>query len=151
MDFNVGAYKADFAPGQILYEKAVHFVYQSIDQLKATLIKHSQPRILRNQLVELDFKAFVTLVRFDTAYAQIFKLKWKILRHNYPHLYRLLKNLYWNVVGSRQTTNFKHTKEAYFKCMTHINPKAIVHFGPQPYLMPWMKTHEKWRQSWKKN
>jgi len=41
-------------------------------------------------------------------------------------------NLYWNVPGFRESTDFKHIKENYTKSHADINPKAITPMGPYP-------------------
>ncbi len=56
-------------------------------------------------------RAYATVIRFDTVYVQHFKCNLGTIRHDYPHLYEWLKNLYWNVRGFRETTDFKHIKE----------------------------------------
>jgi hypothetical protein len=43
-----------------------------------------------------------------------------------------LKNLYWNVQGFRETTDFKHIKENYTKSHGDINPLSITPLGPWP-------------------
>jgi glutathionyl-hydroquinone reductase len=43
-----------------------------------------------------------------------------------------LKNLYWNVQGFRETTDFRHIKENYTKSHYDINPKGITPRGPYP-------------------
>jgi putative glutathione S-transferase len=69
------------------------------------------PYILGDKLTELDILAYPTLVRFDTVYAQHFKTNLGIVRHDYPVLNNWLRNLYWNVEGFRESTNFRHIKE----------------------------------------
>lgn len=72
------------------------------------------------------------------------------IRGNYPVIHEWLKNLYWNVTGFRETTDFTHIKEnvsfchslvcdrantysqQYTKSHDKINPLAITPMGPYP-------------------
>ena len=58
------------------------------------------------------------------------------IRGNYPVLHEWLKNLYWNVKGFRETTNFVHIKKHYTKSHPHVNPKGITPVGPVPDILP---------------
>jgi glutathionyl-hydroquinone reductase len=90
------------------------------------------PYILGSYLTELDIRAYATIIRFDTVYVQHFKCNLGTIRHDYPQLNNWLKNLYWNVKGFMETTDFKHIKENYTKSHFDINPKAITPMGPWP-------------------
>lgn len=83
-------------------------------------------------MTELDLRAYATIVRFDTVYVQHFKCNLGTIRHDYPNINNWLKNLYWNVPGYRESTDFKHIKENYTKSHEDINPKAITPMGPFP-------------------
>lgn len=72
------------------------------------------------------------------------------IRGNYPVIHEWLKNLYWNVAGFKETTDFTHIKEnvrfchglacerakayieQYTKSHDKINPLAITPMGPYP-------------------
>ncbi|KAI7914058.1 glutathione S-transferase Gst3 [Pyricularia oryzae] len=92
----------------------------------------SVPFILGSRLTELDITAYATVVRFDTIYVQHFKCNLGTVRHDYPQVNNWLKNLYWNVPGFRETTDFRHIKENYTKSHASINPLAITPMGPWP-------------------
>ena len=147
-DLGLGVYRAGFAPDQEAYSKACTTVFATLDKLQAILIDHDRPYILKNNISELDLKAYATLIRFNTIYAQHFKLNVGMIRHNYPYLHRYLKNMYFNVEGVKDTTNFKHIKENYVKSLPDINPKGIVPDGPIPNLEAWSELCEKWRATW---
>ena len=146
-DFNAGVYKAGFASNQESYSAASTTVFSTMDKLEAILSAHNQPFLLANHLTELDIKTYATLIRFDTVYHQLFKLNSKMIRHDYPRLERYMKNLYYNVKGFREVTNFTHIKDGYNKSLTDLNPKAIVPDGPKPNIMAWSEEDEKWRKS----
>ncbi|RFU34192.1 hypothetical protein B7463_g2170, partial [Scytalidium lignicola] len=131
-DLNAGVYKAGFANSQEEYDAAVPVVFQALNKLEALISKNGGPFILGKQLTEIDIRAYATIVRFDTIYVQHFKCNLGTIRHNYPVINNWLKNLYWNVPGFNETTDFKHIKENYSKSHGDINPKAITPMGPIP-------------------
>lgn len=141
---NTGVYKAGFARTQEGYEAGVLPLFAALNKLEALLAKNSGPYILGAQLTSLDLLAYPTLVRFDAVYVQHFKTNLGIIRHDYPVLNNYLKNLYWNVEGFRQSTDFKHIKENYTKSHGEVNPLAITPLGPWPevedgYVKDWVK------------
>lgn len=106
-----GVYKAGFVRTQEDYEKNVIPLFAALNKLEALLHANGGPYILGDTITELDLLAYPTIVRFDTVYVQHFKTNLGMIRHDYPVLNNWLKNLYWNVEGFRETTNFQHIKE----------------------------------------
>lgn len=147
-DLNEGVYKAGFAPNQEAYDSAAVVVFETLDRLEKMLKEQNTVFIIpgTSHPTEVDIKLYTTLVRFDTIYQQHFKLMLKSIRHNYPSLNRWLKNLYWNVSGVKETTNFKHIKENYSKSHLDINPKSITPLGPEPGVEPWTEEDERWKR-----
>ncbi|KAI1106482.1 glutathione S-transferase [Jackrogersella minutella] len=131
-DLNSGVYKAGFARDQATYEQGVIPVFAALNQLEQLIHKNGGPYILGKDLTELDILAYATAIRFDVAYVQHFKCNLGTIRGDYPVIHEWLKNLYWNVKGFRETTNFKHIKENYTKSHHDINPLAITPLGPYP-------------------
>ena len=147
-NLNNGVYKAGFAPTQDVYEKNCLIVFETLDRLESMLAKEDCIFILGTpEPTEVDIKLYTTLVRFDAVYQQHFKLMIRSIRHGYPCLNRWLKNLYWNVPGVKETTNFKHIKENYTKSHVDINPKSITPLGPEPDIEPWTKSDQEWKDS----
>jgi glutathionyl-hydroquinone reductase len=110
-DLNKGVYAAGFAPNQEVYDKNVVIVFEALNKLEKLVHSNGGPYILGDKITELDLLAYPTLIRFDVAYHEHFKCNLGSIRHNYPVLNNYLKNLYWNVPGFKDTTNFKHIKE----------------------------------------
>jgi putative glutathione S-transferase len=106
-----GVYKAGFAPTQEGYEKGVIPLFAALNQLEELIHSNGGPYILGTKLTQLDLLAYPTIVRFDTVYAQHFKTNLGSIRHDYPVLNNWLKNLYHNVEGFKESTDFKHIKE----------------------------------------
>ncbi|KAJ9602270.1 hypothetical protein H2200_013125 [Cladophialophora chaetospira] len=131
-DLNTGVYKAGFAPTQEIYDENVPRVFAALNKLDKLLAANGGPYILGTHLTELDVRAYATIIRFDTIYVQHFKCNLGSIRHDYPQLNNWLGNLYWNVKGFRETTEFRHIKENYTKSHGDINPKAITPMGPWP-------------------
>ncbi|KAK4939869.1 hypothetical protein LTR10_019937 [Elasticomyces elasticus] len=131
-DLNAGVYKAGFAPSQEVYDTNVLPVFAALNKLEKMVAENGGPFLLGKELTEVDVRAYPTLIRFDTVYVQHFKCNLGAIRHDYPQLNNYLKNLYWNVRGFKETTNFKHIKENYTKSHWDINPKAITPRGPYP-------------------
>ena len=86
-------------------------VFGALNRLEEIVARNGGPYILGRALTELDLRVYATLVRFDTVYVQHFKCNLGTIRHDYPVLNNLLKNLYWNVKGFKESTDFKHIKE----------------------------------------
>jgi len=131
-DLNVGVYKAGFAPDQATYDTNVVPVFGALNKLEKLLADSGGPFILGREMTEVDLRLYPTLVRFDTVYVQHFKCNLGTIRHDYPLLNNYLKNLYWNVKGCKETTDFRHIKENYTKSHGDINPKHITPRGPFP-------------------
>lgn len=108
---NRGVYKAGFANDQETYDKAVVPVFVALNKLEHMLHENGGPYVLGKQMTELDVRLYATLVRFDAIYVQHFKCNLGTIRHEYPVLNNWLKNLYHNVHGYKESTNFKHIKE----------------------------------------
>lgn len=110
-DLNTGVYKAGFAPDQETYDKNVVPVFKALNKLEELLWNNGGPYVLGSHLTELDLQLYPTLIRFDTVYVQHFKCNLGTIRHDYPVLNEWMKNLYWNVPGFKETTDFRHIKE----------------------------------------
>jgi len=79
---------------------------------------------------------YVTIVRFDTVYVNLFKTNKKTIRYGYPAIHQWLKHLYWKVPEFKDTTLFEHIKGHYFISLTILNPSGIVPDGPVPDVEP---------------
>ncbi|KAL7918242.1 glutathione S-transferase [Trichoderma austrokoningii] len=131
-DLNSGVYKAGFAETQEAYDENVPVIFAALNHLESLIHRNGGPYILGSHLTELDIRAYTTIIRFDAIYVQHFKCNLGTIRTNYPVIHEWLKNLYWNVKGFKETTDFKHIKENYTKSHTKINPLAITPMGPYP-------------------
>ena len=138
-NINNGVYKTGFATKQEPYEKEVTNLFNYLDKLEELLkARHDkcEEYLLGTLLTEADIRLFTTLVRFDPVYHQHFKCNIRMIRHDYPHIHRYLRNLYWKDDAFKSTTHFDHIKFHYTKSHPQINPHGITPFGPLPNIMP---------------
>ena len=123
---NNGVYRAGFATTQEAYETAVADVFSCLDELEDRL--EGRPYLLGDRILETDWRAFVTLIRFDIAYHGLFKCNLRRLIE-YPNLSGYLKRLY-DVPGVAETVDFEHIKRTYYT-IRQINPTGVVPKGPE--------------------
>ncbi|OHF01551.1 glutathione S-transferase [Colletotrichum orchidophilum] len=134
---NSGVYRSGFATTQEGYNDAVTTLFESLDKVEAHLASvKSGPYYFGEILTEVDVRLYVTIIRFDPAYAQHFKCNIRDIRSGYPLIHRWLRRLYWNNAAFRDTTNFLHIKYHYTKSHAQINPFGVTPIGPLPNILP---------------
>ena len=125
-EINNGVYRAGFATSQGAYEQAVRRLFNRLDELEFRL--RDRRYLFGSQVVETDWRLFVTLIRFDAVYHGHFKCNLRRIV-DYPNLSGYLKNLY-QLPGIAETVNFDHIKRHYYVTHDDINPTRIVPLGP---------------------
>lgn len=137
-DLNDGVYQAGFATSQAAYEEAAYRVFAMLDRLEERL--RTRRFLFGKQPVETDWRAFVTLIRFDPVYYGHFKCNLRRIV-DYPNLYGYLRDLY-QIPGVASTVDFDHIKRHYYYTHDDLNPTRIVPIGPLQYLeMPAQREH----------
>ncbi|MFQ5598555.1 MAG: glutathione S-transferase family protein [Nitrospiria bacterium] len=121
-----GVYRAGFATTQASYEKGVKALFDALNRMEERL--STRRYLMGNSITEIDWKLFVTLLRFDPVYVGHFKCNLRRI-FDYPNLYGYLKDLYQQA-GIADTVNFDHIKRHYYVTHTEINPTQIVPVGP---------------------
>ena len=124
---NNGVYRTGFAVSQAAYDEAVSDVFGCLDALEERLRGRSY--LCGERITEADWRAFVTLIRFDVAYHGLFKCNLRRVS-DYPNLsaYFYLTRLY-RVPGIEETVDFHHIKHGYYG-IGRVNPTGIVPKGP---------------------
>ena len=125
-EINNGVYRAGFATSQGAYEHAVRRLFNRLDELEFRL--RDRRYLFGSQVVETDWRLFVTLIRFDAVYHGHFKCNLRRIV-DYPNLSGYLKDLY-QLPGIAETVNFDHIKRHYYVTHDDINPTRIVPLGP---------------------
>jgi putative glutathione S-transferase len=123
---NNGVYKAGFATTQEAYGENVVRLFETLDMLEDRLGKGRY--LFGDRLTEADWRLFTTLVRFDAVYVGHFKCNIRRI-DDYPNLSAYLRDLY-QTPGVKETVNFRHIKDHYYRSHTTINPTGIVPVGP---------------------
>ncbi|HLI94841.1 MAG TPA: glutathione S-transferase family protein [Candidatus Baltobacteraceae bacterium] len=124
---NNGVYKAGFATSQQAYETAAYEVFETLDKMEARL--ETRRYLVAGWPVETDWRAFVTLIRFDAVYHGHFKCNLRRIV-DYPNLWGYLRDLY-QYDGVAETVDFDHIKRHYYYTHDELNPTRIVPIGPQ--------------------
>ncbi len=123
---NNGVYRAGFASSQTAYEEAVHDVFRTLDCLEKRL-SDGRRFLFGDRLTESDIRLFVTLIRFDAAYVNLFKCNLRRIA-DYSHLYGYTRRLYC-IPEIHETVHIDHIKTGYASIKA-INPLGIVPAGP---------------------
>jgi putative glutathione S-transferase len=123
---NDGVYQAGFATAQAAYESAAYRVFATLDALETRLA--TRRYLFGPDVVETDWRLFVTLIRFDAVYYGHFKCNLRRIV-DYPNLWGYLRDLY-QIPGVAATVDFDHIKRHYYGTHDDINPTRIVPVGP---------------------
>ncbi|MDR2069996.1 MAG: glutathione S-transferase C-terminal domain-containing protein [Treponema sp.] len=134
-DVNNGVYKAGFARSQEAYESAYAVVFRRLDWLDGRL---SQSRYLfGGRLTDSDIRLWVTLVRFDAAYYNAFRVNRNRLM-DFPNLWAYARDLY-QIPAFGENTCFDHIKAHYHVCCDPGNRFGIIPKGPD--TSSWASPH----------
>jgi putative glutathione S-transferase len=125
-EVNNGVYKAGFAQSQEAYEAAYNLVFRRLDWLDGRL---SESRYLfGDRVTDSDIRLYVTLIRFDYAYYNAFRMNRQRIR-DFPNLWRYTKDLY-HIPAFGENTLFDHIKQHYHVCCDLGNVYGITPKGP---------------------
>ncbi len=123
---NNGVYQAGFATTQEAYEEAYAKVFATLDWMEERLGR--QRYLAGDVLTEADWRAFVTLVRFDAVYVGHFKCnRTRIV--DLPNLWGYTRELH-QVPGVAETVRLDEIKRHYHVTHPSINPTGVVPLGP---------------------
>ena len=123
---NNGVYSSGFATTQAAHNRAALDVIDALDALDARL---SKSRFLcGDRVTESDVRLFPTIVRFDAAYATLFKCSSRRVG-DLPHLEAWMRDFYL-LPGVPETVDVDGYRSSYFGQLFPLNPGGIVPIGP---------------------
>jgi putative glutathione S-transferase len=125
-NINNGVYKAGFATRQRAYEASCQKLFDALDEMEKRLSKSRY--LFGKRIVEVDWRLFCTLIRFDVVYHGHFKCNLRRII-DYPNLQGYLLDLYQQP-GIAETVSIDHIKRHYYMTHEEINPTRIVPLGP---------------------
>jgi putative glutathione S-transferase len=123
---NNGVYRAGFARSQHAYDEAFDDVFAALTRLEAILAERRY--LTGDRITEADWRAWVTLLRFDPVYHTHFRLNGRrVIDH--PNLWGFTRELY-QLPGIAETTAIDEIKTHYYTTHDELNPKRIIPRGP---------------------
>jgi putative glutathione S-transferase len=134
-EVNNGVYKAGFARSQEAYETAYYMVFKRLDWLDGRL--STQRYLFGSAITDSDIRLWVTMVRFDAAYYNAFRVNRNRLK-DFPNLWAYARDLY-QIPAFRENTYFDHIKTHYHVCCDPGNTLGIVPKGPD--VSQWDSPH----------
>ncbi len=123
---NNAVYKAGFATRQAVYEREVHGLFATLDELDARLT--DRRFLFGPEPLETDWRLFTTLVRFDAVYQIHFKCSIRKLVE-YEHLWPYARDLYQRP-GVAETVDFDEIRAHYYGTHPMINPSGLIAVRP---------------------
>jgi putative glutathione S-transferase len=124
--FNNGVYRAGFATSQAAYDDAFADVFSALERLEAILAERRY--LTGDAITEADWRAWVTLLRFDPVYYTHFRLNGRRIA-DHPNLWGYTRELY-QLPGIAETTSIDEIKTHYYTTHDQLNPKRIIPRGP---------------------
>ena len=123
---NNGVYRAGFATSQGAYDEAFADVFSALARLESILADRRY--LTGDALTEADWRAWVTLLRFDPVYYTHFRLNGRRIA-DHPNLWGYTRELY-QLPGVAETTSIDEIKTHYYTTHDQLNPKRIIPRGP---------------------
>jgi glutathionyl-hydroquinone reductase len=137
-DVNNAVYAAGFSRDQADYERIVHRMFATFDELDARLA--DRRFLFGDAPVETDWRLFTTLVRFDAVYNIHFKCSLRRIV-DYANLWPYARDLYQQP-GIAETVRFDDIRRHYYLTHGSINPSGIVAVRPDE---DWAAPHDRAR------
>ena len=127
LNVNNAVYMAGFAESQGSYDRAYRRVFDALPSLEDRLA--SSRYLLGDSLTEVDWRLWVTLVRFDSVYHTHFRCNGARIV-DFPALWGYTRELYqWP--GVAETVAMDQIKRHYYTTHDMLNPKRIIPAGPE--------------------
>jgi len=123
---NNGVYRSGFARSQEAYDEAFEDVFGALSRLEGILAERRY--LTGDRVTEADWRAWVTLVRFDPVYHTHFRLNGRRVMDQ-PNLWGFTRELY-QLPGIAETTSIDEIKTHYYTTHDELNPKKLIPRGP---------------------
>ena len=121
---NNGVYRCGFSTQQTAYDKASNDVREGLE--KANLILANQPFLCGNSFTESDLRLIPTIIRFDGAYAPLFRAGGAHLRiKDYPNILAWLQRC-WDMEGVSSTVDINDAVSSYYRQLFPLNPGGLI-------------------------
>ncbi|GKZ00580.1 hypothetical protein MPSEU_001010200 [Mayamaea pseudoterrestris] len=122
---NDGCYRCGFATTQQAYDQASAGVRQGLAKCEAILEK--QAFLCADVFTEADLRLLPTMLRFDGAYAPLFRaggahLK---LQSDYPNIHQWMRRC-WKMPGVKESIDLEDATSSYFRQLFPLNPGGLV-------------------------
>lgn len=129
---NNGVYKSGFSTKQAAYDKAQQELYSALETVESRLGQHRF--LVGDKLTEADLRLYPTIVRFDSAYAILFKCSRRRIS-DYPNLQGWLRDMYQIQIPNqklqiRDSVDIADACHSYFGQLFPLNPGGIIPSGP---------------------
>lgn len=129
---NNGVYKSGFSTSQGAYDRAQRELYTALAAVEQRLSQHRF--LVGDKLTEADLRLYPTIIRYDSAYAILFKCS-KHRVSDYPNLKAWLRDMYQLKVPSsglqvKDSVDVADACRSYFQQLFPLNPGGIVPAGP---------------------
>ena len=121
---NNGVYRCGFSTKQEAYDLASADVRKGLDKVESLLMH--QPYLCGNVFTEADLRLLPTILRFDGAYAGLFRAGGGNLRiRDYPHLLKWLQRC-WDMEGVSDTIDLEDAVSSYYRQLFPLNPGGLI-------------------------
>ena len=126
---NNGCYRCGFSTTQGAYDEASRDVREGLSRCDTVLA--TQDYLCGSHFTEADLRLLPTMLRFDAAYAPLFKAGGTHLRirSDYPHLHAWLKRC-WAMPGVKESIDLADATGSYYKQLFPLNPGGILPTPP---------------------
>jgi putative glutathione S-transferase len=124
---NNGVYRAGFAASQEAYERAYRNVFDALPVLESRLA--SSRYLVGDTITEVDWRLWVTLVRFDSVYNLHFRCNGARII-DFPNLWAYTRELY-QLPRVAETVAMDQIKRHYYTTHDTLNPNHIIPAGPE--------------------
>jgi putative glutathione S-transferase len=122
---NNGVYRCGFATTQAAYDEASSSVREGLAKVEKQL--YNRNFLLGDQFSEADLRLLPTMLRFDCAYAPLFRAGGAHLRirSDYPEIYAWLKRC-WGLEGVSSSIDLPDACGSYYRQLFPLNPSGIM-------------------------